>query len=142
MKACEKDIGKIAPLILQLWHDNTLSDAENILKEYICGEKKVAIAHVADNNYVGLALCCLRQDYVEGCDSSPVGYLEGIVVDKKYRSNGIARALYKECEEWAKEQGCREFASDCELANEQSLKFHLSVGFKEENRIICFRKEI
>lgn len=25
----------------------------------------------------GVALCALRHDYVEGCETSPVGYLEG-----------------------------------------------------------------
>ena len=40
------------------------------------------------------------------------------------------------------EKGCREFASDCELDNEVSLKFHLKVGFAEANRIICFTKQL
>ena len=35
-----------------------------------------------------------------------------------------------------------EFASNCELGNEDSRKFHMSLGFEETNRIICFRKEI
>ena len=37
---------------------------------------------------------------------------------------------------------CTEFASDCEINNEISLQFHLSMGFEEANRIICFRKDI
>ena len=39
-------------------------------------------------------------------------------------------------------QGCREFASDCELENVQSLNFHLHCGFSEANRIICFQKRL
>lgn len=35
-----------------------------------------------------------------------------------------------------------EFASDCELGNEESLAFHLKLGFKEANRIICFAKSL
>ena len=35
-----------------------------------------------------------------------------------------------------------EFAGDCELINEDSLKFHMALGFEEANRIICFRKDI
>jgi aminoglycoside 6'-N-acetyltransferase I len=91
---------------------------------------------LVDGRFVGVALCSLRHDYVEGCDSSPVGYLEGIIVDEKFRGSGIADILCKECEQWAKENGCLEFASDCEIDNIDSLKFHLSIGFKEENRII------
>ena len=46
------------------------------------------------------------------------------------------------CEDWAKENGCQEFASDCELENVDSLAMHLKLGFSEENRIICFTKKL
>ncbi len=88
------------------------------------------------------AQCSLRNDYVEGTDSSPVGYLEGVFVKEEYRNKGYAKELLLTCEKWAKDMGCSEFASDCELTNENSLKFHLSAGFDEVNRIICFRKNI
>lgn len=54
----------------------------------------------------------------------------------------LKKELLNECEKWAKEKGCREFASDCELENKMSQQFHLSMGFKEANRIICFTKEL
>ncbi len=91
---------------------------------------------------MGFAQCQLRHDYVEGTDSSPVGYLEGIFVKEAYRHKGYARELLRECEKWAAEQGCGAFASDCELGNEESLAFHLAAGFAEANRIICFTKEL
>ena len=84
----------------------------------------------------------VRVDYVEGTKSSPVGYLEGIYIQEKYRLKGYARELVKACEEWAKNKGCSEFASDCELTNKESYSFHKKVGFKEANRIICFNKKI
>ncbi|MCM1544205.1 MAG: GNAT family N-acetyltransferase, partial [Ruminococcus sp.] len=72
----------------------------------------------------------------------PVGYLEGVFIQKEFRHKGFAKELLLECEKWAKEKGCTEFASDCELSNEDSLVFHLHAGFEEVNRIICFRKSI
>jgi aminoglycoside 6'-N-acetyltransferase I len=71
-----------------------------------------------------------------------VGYLEGIYVAENCRGRGYARELLAACEIWAKEKGCREFASDCELNNTQSLNFHLKLGFSEANRIICFTKNL
>lgn len=50
--------------------------------------------------------------------------------------------LSKACEKWAIGMGCKEFASDCELDNKESLKFHLAIGFTEANRIICFTKQL
>lgn len=55
---------------------------------------------------------------------------------------GALAALLAACEGWAKEKGCAEFASDCELDNAESLRFHLAMSFEEANRIICFRKAL
>lgn len=90
----------------------------------------------------GFAQCGLRHDYVEGTNSSPVGYLEGIFVKEEYRKQGFAKQLLNYCEKWTKEKGCSEFASDCELNNEISRQFHINLGFDEANRIICFKKKI
>ena len=96
----------------------------------------------AGETLIGFAQCQLRHDYVEGTESSPVGYLEGIYVAEEYRKQGVARELLSACESWAKAKGCTEFASDCELDNTQSLRFHLNVGYEEANRIICFTKKL
>lgn len=58
----------------------------------------------------------------------------------EHRHKGIAKQLLCACEGWAKTMGCTEFASDCELINTDSLRFHLNMGFEEANRIICFTK--
>lgn len=79
---------------------------------------------------------------MEGCNTSPVGYFERIFVHKDYRNKGIAIELCLECEKMLKGKGCSEFASDCELANNESLALHLNIGFIEENKIICFKKEV
>ena len=55
---------------------------------------------------------------------------------------GYANDLLSRCEQWAKEKRCSEFASDCELDNVDSLKFHTAMGFEEANRIICFTKKL
>ena len=129
MKALIKDLNKMTRLINQLWPNMTLPEAEDEIKNYIDGEKTAVFTYALAGEYIGLALCSLRYDYVEGCDFSPVGYLEGIVVDEKYRMQGITRSLCEECEEWAKIKGCMEFASDCEWTNTDSLQFHLNIGF-------------
>ena len=95
-----------------------------------------------DDMAVGFAQCQLRHDYVEGCDTSPVGFLEGIYVDDSHRRSGVARALLTACEDWARSVGCTEFASDCELDKHDSLAWHLKAGFEEVNRTIWFAKKL
>lgn len=94
-----------------------------------------------DRQPVEVAQCQLRHDYVEGTDSSPAGYPEGIFVEEAVRGKGIAAALLVRCESWAKEKSCTEFASDCELLNKASIRFHKALDFSEANPIVCFRKE-
>ena len=94
-----------------------------------------------DGQPVGFAQCQLRHDYVEGTDSSPAGYPEEIFTEEAVRGKGIAAALLARCESWAKEKSCTELASDCELLNEASIRFHKALDFSEANRIVCFRKE-
>jgi aminoglycoside 6'-N-acetyltransferase I len=137
-KAVIEDSRTAAELAVLLWPHHEVDDLEEELKEYIT--KGAIFICFIETIPVGFAQCSLRNDYVEGTESSPVGYLEGIFVKPEYRVRGIAKVLLTQCEAWAKGKGCREFASDCELNNTESLKFHLNVGFEEANRIICFKK--
>ncbi len=136
-----KDAQKVAGLAIQMWKSHTLEELTQEFYDYMSKGNGIVFLAMADGCAVGFAQCGLRHDYVEGTDSSPVGYLEGIFVKEEYRKRGLARDMLVACQKWAKEQGCTEFASDCELDNEDSLKFHLKMGFKEANRIICFTKK-
>ena len=141
-KAEMKDLTIIADLACQLWPDNTVDEMCSEMGEILAKPDAAFFLAYAEKVPIGFAQCQLRHDYVEGTDSSPVGYLEGIYVAEAYRKQGIAKALLTACESWAKTKGCSEFASDCELDNTQSLHFHLNVGFEEANRIICFTKKL
>ena len=133
------DLDSLTDLALKLWPDHEREE----LKLDLAGTlKKADAAFFLAEDSSGFAQCQLRYDYVEGTENSPVGYLEGIFVEESCRRKGLAKELLAACESWAKEQGCREFASDCALTNAQSLRFHLSLGFEEANRIICFTKKL
>lgn len=141
-KATLSDVSTVAALALQLWPDNEVEELEGGFSSLLKNTECAVFLLFDGETPIGFAQCGLRRDYVEGADSSPVGYLEGIYVEEAYRRKGYARLLLTACEIWAREQGCTEFASDCELANGESLRFHLSVGFEEANRIICFVKKL
>jgi aminoglycoside 6'-N-acetyltransferase I len=56
----------------------------------------------------------------DGCETSPVAYLEGWYVDPDVRRQGIGTALIRAAEAWARDCGYREFASDALLDNTDS----------------------
>ena len=141
-KATPNDTRILAELAIQMWSNHTVSELKADFAEIVSNNYAVCFIKHVDDIPVGFAQCQLRHDYVEGTHSSPVGYLEGIFVVPEYQHKGYAKELLSECELWAKEKGCTEFASDCELDNINSFNFHIAMGFEEANRVICFRKEL
>ena len=57
------------------------------------GETINLIARDAEGVALGFAEAALRHDYVNGCKTSPVAFLEGIFVEAEARGRGVARAL-------------------------------------------------
>jgi aminoglycoside 6'-N-acetyltransferase I len=80
--------------------------------------------------------------YADGCDSSPVGYIEAWYVDPDVRRAGVGRALLAAAEDWARERGYTEMASDALLDNHVSHRAHERAGYAEVDRVVQFRKPL
>ena len=138
----KNDLPALTVLALKLWPHHGREEMQAELAAIMAKDDGAFFLAQDGERFVGFAQCQLRHDYVEGTDSSPVGYLEGIYVEDTHRHQGAAKDLLAACEGWARAKGCGEFASNCELENTESLCFHLKVGFTEANRIICFVKKL
>ena len=68
--------------------------------------------------------------YADGCDTRPVGYIEGWFVDEDLRRHGLGRRLVAAAEDWARSLGLREMASDTGLTSQTGLLAHLALGYK------------
>jgi len=97
------------------------------------------VAYGHDREPVGFAEAALRTDYVNGAQSSPVAFLEGLYVAPRARRRGVGRALVGEVCRWARALGCREVASDALLGNEASQAVHRALGFAETERVVFYR---
>ena len=80
--------------------------------------------------------------YADGCETSPVAYLEGWYVDADMRRRGVGAALVAAAEAWARSRGLTEFASDALLDNDTSHRAHRALGFAEVERQVCYRKAL
>lgn len=136
------DVETLSKLANFLWKDSTIDKLSRDFSELLINKDSLVLLKLINNDVIGFAQCQLRYDYVEGTTSSPVGYLEGIYINEKYRKHGFAKELLFECEKWAKSKNCTEFASDCEIDNIESFLFHKAIHFTEANRIICFTKKL
>ena len=80
--------------------------------------------------------------YADGCDTSPVGYVEAWFIDPDLRRQGWGRALLAAAEAWARGRGYTEMASDALLANVVSHQAHKAAGYVEMERLVVFRKPL
>jgi aminoglycoside 6'-N-acetyltransferase I len=102
---------------------------------------QVLLAESADGVVIGFAELSLRP-YAEDCSTSPVAFLEGWYVIPAARRQGVGRALVRAAEQWGRQQGCREFASDTQWDNAGSIAAHQALGFKDAGALRCFRKDL
>ncbi|MBO6620736.1 MAG: GNAT family N-acetyltransferase [Balneola sp.] len=142
VKLSEQNVAALAHLFVELWPECTYETEFEYCKQILEKENQTAFLVNEKGEYIAFAYLSLRNDFVEGATSYPIAYLEGIYVEESFRKTGIASKLIQRAEQWAKENGSSQLASDVEINNEQSIRFHNKSGFLEENRIVCFIKDL
>ena len=111
----------------------SLAQPERFLQLMLYDEKRQPIGFIEGS---------IRSDHVNGTETSPVGFVEGVYVVPALRRHGVARRLFEAIGDWAKARGCRELASDALLENEASQRAHRALGFKETERVVYFSKTL
>lgn len=135
-----------ASLRAALWpegaRDEHAADITEFIAEMAEGRGQICFLAMRDDEAIGFAEAAIRHDYVNGCETSPVAFLEGIYVAPSSRRAGVAGKLLAAVEAWGRGNGCSELGSDAELTNHQSHAFHSGLGFEETERVVYFRKVI
>jgi aminoglycoside 6'-N-acetyltransferase I len=125
-----------------LWPDAPIEyldfDMDDLLAD---PDYAVFVASGADGKLAAFIEAGLR-DYGEGCETSPVGYIEAWYVDEPVRGQKLGKELVHAAEGWAREKGCSEMASDTWLENETSIAAHLKLGYQEAERLVHFVKRL
>lgn len=126
----------------QLWPHCTVQEHSAEIDAFMAEPARFAqfIACDGVGQAIGLVEVALRSDYVNGTDTSPVAFLEGIYVVPGARRRGVARQLVASAEAWAVTRRCTEFASDARIENTASHALHAALGFAETERVVYFRK--
>jgi aminoglycoside 6'-N-acetyltransferase I len=128
----------LVKLELLLWPNHEYNE----LYEETIESKNFFFGAIINQKLVGFIQISIRYEYVNGTSASPVGYIEGIYVLDDFRLKGIARSLTEFAFMFVKEKGCSEIASDVEIDNLESQKFHKKLGFEERERVIYYCKKL
>jgi aminoglycoside 6'-N-acetyltransferase I len=147
-RAQQFDRYELAMMMSLLWTDATpeehARELDGPLVRGMSGTLPVAIlvAHEDAGPLLGFIEVGLRS-HADGCDPArPVGFVEGWFVREEVRGRGIGSDLMRAAEDWARERGCHEMASDTWVENEGSQTAHLALGFEIVDRCVHFRKSI
>jgi aminoglycoside 6'-N-acetyltransferase I len=126
----------------ELWPHESKADLEQQARDVLRREAVAFLLRDDSGAVIAMAEATVRHDYVNGCSTSPVAFLEGIYVRPAWRRRGAARQLCRAVEAWGRERGCREFASDALIDNEASHRMHEALGFAERERVVYFCKPL
>lgn len=125
-----------------LWPEHTPGEHARGMKEWLAQPNTVVlVAARSGGGLAGFAEVGTRP-YADGCETTPVAYLEGWYVEADVRRQGVGRGLVRAAEAWARGRGLTEFASDALLENVISHRAHEALGFTEVERAVRFRKPL
>jgi aminoglycoside 6'-N-acetyltransferase I len=146
-RATPEDLQNVAPLRARLWPDGSLSEHAAEAADILAGRPRSTLPVVLfvaedDEVLVGFVEVGLRS-HADGCDPSlPCGFVEGWYVAPAHRRQGVGRRLMESAEAWARQEGCREIASDTWIDHEASQRAHAGLGFEVVDRCVNFRKTL
>jgi aminoglycoside 6'-N-acetyltransferase I len=129
-------------LRLALWPEVPEAEQLSGMADALARGHYVRLAVTASGSVVGFVEASKRVDYVNGTNSSPVAFLEGLYVAQSFRRQGVARTLVESVVKWALDEGCSELASDSLLDNTVAHAAHRALGFEETERVVYFRRAL
>ncbi len=139
-EAMEKDFPRWILMRKKLWPTSSYDELKDVDHLYKSEKFTCFIAEI-ESTLIGFMELSIRP-YVNGCDSSPVAFIEGIWVDEKWQKRGIGNLFVKKAEEWARNLAIRELASDTRIESLASIHAHNTWGFVETERVVYFKKDL
>ncbi len=146
--AQSSDGPELAALCALLWPDGSVEEHLREVEQKIASGKSgtlpvaLLVAEDSGGRLAGFIEVGLRS-HADGCDTAqPVGYIEGWYVHETHRGAGVGRELMQAAEDWSREQGCKEIASDALIDNLPSQEAHSALGFEAVDRCVHYKKAL
>lgn len=140
-RATESDYLDVVRLMRQLWPNAPETELTMEIRLGLRSGKMNYFLAILDEP-IGCCQLSFRHDYVPGATSSPTAFLEGLYVIPAHRGQHVATALVDAASAFARAKGCDELASDTEIENVDSQRFHEQIGFQEIERTVHYVKKL
>ncbi|MCX6065634.1 MAG: GNAT family N-acetyltransferase [Chloroflexi bacterium] len=142
-RICAADKPEWLRMRLLLWPHHLATELLAEMDEILANsaEAPVFVAALPTGKLAGFLEGGTRK-YADGCETGPVGYIEGWYVDQDLRRAGVGGRLIQAMENWAKERGLTEMGSDTWLDNGTSITAHVSLGYEIKEHLVHFAKKL
>lgn len=142
-RAKQEDLTRHVILRQELWPkddlEELLKEAHDILKQG--DDYPVFFAIDQHGDVCGFIELTTRHE-APGCKTNEIAYVEGWYVKEDARNKGFGRLLLQAGEEWAKNKGLTEMASDTTKDYPVSPAVHQSLGFTETSKPLHYMKQL
>jgi GNAT superfamily N-acetyltransferase len=137
--AREPDGPGLARLATQLGYPTSGDEIRRRLQRVLASPNDIVlVASTADGSLAGWAhgfVCQLLE-------SDPRVEIGGLVVDERFRRQGIGRKLIRRIERWAGERGVAQVSVRCRTTRLVAHKFYGSLGYHAAKTQAVFRKRL
>ncbi len=140
--ATDDDTSEWLRMRLLLWPENDADSLRREMQRMLSDPMTPVFVLERSEGGLGGFLEAGTRKYADGCETTPVGYIEGWFIDEDLRGKGFGHALVRRAEDWARSQGLKEMGSDTWLDNDVSIRAHLAMGYEEVERLIHFAKTL
>jgi len=126
-----EDIPQLAQIYRQFWNEGSAVETmyENFNKFHDDG-LHVLLSAVENNQLIGSVMGVICGELYGNC--KPFMVMENMIVDNKFRNNGIGKALISELEKKASEKNCTQIILVTEANRVDACKFYESAGYNSD----------
>jgi GNAT superfamily N-acetyltransferase len=132
------DVGEILPLLAQLGYEMSHAEAANRVGGVLAAPDHMALVAETDRRLVGLVHVFVRP----ALENPREAVVEAIVVDERYRSLGVGRALMAAAERWGREHRCRSVALSSNIVRASAHAFYKALGYRVAATSYVLRKPL
>lgn len=134
-----EDYARMSDLAGQLGYAATAGDiAKRLAGMRPSSEHAVFVAQLTGGEIAGwIGVFVYR-----GVELNARAEVSGLVVDERYRSQGVGLRLLERAEQWAREKGCNEIGLRSNVIREMAHKFYERNGYVHTKTQKSFRKTL
>lgn len=136
------DFAEWLRLRLLLWPDESAAEQRGQMERHFADADQAIFVLARPSGSLGGFIELSLHPRAIGCETPNVAYVEGWFVEADLRGKGCGRLLMCAAEQWGRERGASEIASDTLIDNRVSLAAHLRLGFADVGRLIHFAKRL